>query len=185
MRQEHIKERRKQRKWVRLRIRKRDSNGAYYSVTHDLSLTNKEDFRKYLFLYFYSVFPIFLYCASRHYLSKSSLQLMFVSVFTSWNSENKKTYSAQVRLYCVLFKKIISVWWIISNWFDFNDQIYSNTRVPTQVNTSQHESTRINTSRTRVNTSPTRVNTNQHGSDTSQHESDTSQHKSTRVQNRP
>ena len=109
MRQEHIKERRKQRKWVRLRIRKRDSNGAYYSVTHDLSLTNKEDFRKNLFLYFYSVFPIFLYCASRHYLSKSSLQLMFVSVFTSWNSENKKTYSAQVRLYCVLFKKIISV----------------------------------------------------------------------------
>ena len=168
MRQEHFKERRKQRKWVRLRIRKRDSNGAYYSVTHDLSLTDKEDFRKYLFLYFYSnVFPIFLYCTSRHYLSKSSLQLMLVSVFTSWNSENKKTYSAQVRLYCVLFKKIISVWWIISNWFDFNDQIYSNTRVPTQVNTSQHESTRINTS--------------QHESTRVQHESNTSQHESTRV----
>ena len=40
------------------------------------------------------------------------------------------------------------------------DQVYSNTRVPTQVNTSQHDSTRINTS---------------------QHESDTSQHESTRV----
>ena len=39
------------------------------------------------------------------------------------------------------------------------DQVYSNTRVPTQVNTSQHESTR-------VNTSPTRVNTNQHESKT-------------------
>ena len=54
------------------------------------------------------------------------------------------------------------------------DQVYSNTRVPTQVNTSQHESTR-------VNTSPTRVNTNQHESKTSQHESDTSQHESTQV----
>ena len=42
------------------------------------------------------------------------------------------------------------------------DQVYSNTRVPTQVNTNQHESTRINTSPTRVNTSPKRVNTNQH-----------------------
>ena len=58
------------------------------------------------------------------------------------------------------------------------DQVYSNTRVPTQVNTNQHESTQINTS-------PTRVNTNQHESDTSeqesklvQHESNTCQHKS-------
>ena len=49
MRQEHIKEMRKQKKWVRLRIRKRDSNGAYYSVINDLSLTDKEDFRKCLF----------------------------------------------------------------------------------------------------------------------------------------
>ena len=40
--QEHIKERRKQRKWVRLR-KKRDSKGAYYSVINDLSLTDKED----------------------------------------------------------------------------------------------------------------------------------------------
>ena len=31
-------------------------------------------------------------------------------------------------------------------------QFYSNTRVLTQVNTNQHESTRINTSPTRVNT---------------------------------
>ena len=42
-------------------------------------------------------------------LSKSSLQLIRVSVFVSWNSENKRTCSAQVRLYCVLRKKIISV----------------------------------------------------------------------------
>ena len=44
------------------------------------------------------------------------------------------------------------------------DQIYSNTRVPIQVSTSQHESAR--------------VNTNQHQSKMSQHESDTSQHES-------
>ena len=49
----------------------------------------------------------------------------------------------------------------------FIDQVYSNTRVPTQVNTNQHESTRVRDE-----------------SNTSQHESDTSQHKSTRVQNR-
>ena len=63
---------------------------------------------------------------------------------------------------------------------DFYDQVYSNAWVPTQVNTSQHESTRVNTNQlesntsqhesntslTRVNTSPTRVNTNQHESKT-------------------
>ena len=61
------------------------------------------------------------------------------------------------------------------------DQVYSNTRVPTQVNTNQHESDtnqhKSNTSQhestgarhesTGINTSPTRVNTNQHKSDTS------------------
>ena len=46
--QEHIKERRKRRQWVRPWIRKRDSKGAYYSIKNDLRLTNKEDFRKYL-----------------------------------------------------------------------------------------------------------------------------------------
>ena len=51
------------------------------------------------------------------------------------------------------------------------DQVYSNTRVPTRVNTNQHGSTR--------------VNTNQHESDTSQHKSDTSQHESTRVNTTP
>ena len=43
---------------------------------------------------------------------KSSLQLMkqkLASVFMSWNLENKRTYSAQVRLHCDLLKKIISV----------------------------------------------------------------------------
>ena len=49
------------------------------------------------------------------------------------------------------------------------DQVYSNTRVSTQVNTSQHELTRINTNQrksntsqresTQMNTSLTRVNT--------------------------
>ena len=54
------------------------------------------------------------------------------------------------------------------------DQVYSNTGVPTQVNTnqhefntSQHESTRVRHESTRINTSPTRVNSNQHESDTS------------------
>ena len=51
------------------------------------------------------------------------------------------------------------------------DQVYSNTRVPTQVNMSRHESTRAWHESTRINTSLTRVNTNQYESDTTQRES--------------
>ena len=47
------------------------------------------------------------------------------------------------------------------------DQVYFNTRVPTQVNTNQHESTRVPHESTQINTSPTRVNTDQHESNTS------------------
>ena len=71
----------------------------------DLRLTDKEDFRKYSFY----VFPLFLYCTSGHCLSKCSLQLMLASVFSSWNSVNKRTCSAKVRRDCDLLKKIISV----------------------------------------------------------------------------
>ena len=46
--QEHIKQRRKRRPWVRPWIRKSDSKGAYYSIINDLRLTDKEDFRNYL-----------------------------------------------------------------------------------------------------------------------------------------
>ena len=35
----------------------------------------------------------------------------------------------------------------------FIDQVYSNTQVPTQVNTSQHESNRVNTNQRESNTS--------------------------------
>ena len=65
--------------------------------------------------------------------------------------------------------------------FGKNDQVYSNTRVSTQVNTSQHESTRVRHESTRVRHDSTRINTNQHVSDTSQYESDTIQHESARV----
>ena len=53
-------------------------------------------------------FQFFLYCTSGNCLSKGSLQLLPYSVFTSCNPENKRTYSAQVRRYCVLLKKIIT-----------------------------------------------------------------------------
>ena len=54
--QAHIKEMRKQRQWVRPWIRKRDSKRAYYSIKKQLA-----------------VHPLFLYCLSGHFLSKSSL----------------------------------------------------------------------------------------------------------------
>ena len=47
--QGHIKERRKQRQWVRSWISKGDNKVAYYSIINDLRLTDKEDFRKYCF----------------------------------------------------------------------------------------------------------------------------------------
>lgn len=43
----------------------------------------------------------------------------------------------------------------------FQDQAYSNTWVPVQVNMSQHESTRVGHESTPINTSPERVNTSQ------------------------
>ena len=55
------------------------------------------------------MFPVFLYCTSGQCLSEGSLQLMLASVFKSWNSENKRTYSAEVKLHCDLLKKIICV----------------------------------------------------------------------------
>ena len=52
----------------------------------------------------------------------------------------------------------------------YMDRVYTNTRVPTQVNTSQHESIRVWHESTRINTSlaeSTRINTSQHKSHTS------------------
>ena len=49
---EYIKQKRKRRQWVRPWIRKRDSEGAYYSIISDLRLTGKEDLRKYLLLFY-------------------------------------------------------------------------------------------------------------------------------------
>ena len=66
----------------------------------------------------------------------------------------------------------------------FWDQVYSNIRVPTQVNTNQHESTRVwheSTRINRVNTSPTRVNTSLKRVNTSPTEVNTNHHKSKSV----
>ena len=67
------------------------------------------------------------------------------------------------------------------NYNYLKDQVYSNTRVSTQVNTSQHKSTRITTSLTQVNTRLTRVNMSPTRVNTNQHEPGTSQYKWTRV----
>ena len=64
--QERIKGRRKQRKWLRLRIRKRDSKGKYYLGINNLGLTDKKDFRKYLGMNTLAAIPIQLF-----YLNKN------------------------------------------------------------------------------------------------------------------
>ena len=58
--------------------------------------------------------------------------------------------------------------------FNFQDQVYSNTQVPTQ----SRESTRINASLTRINTNQHESDTSQHEFDMSHHESNTNQHES-------
>ena len=119
----HIKERRRKRRhWVLLWTIKIVSKGAYYSITNDLRLTDEENFRigkKPLaanqILWFCLnknlnyVFTLFFIVHKWTMFIKISWQLMLLYVFTSCNSENKITYSAQVRLHWVLLKKIISV----------------------------------------------------------------------------
>ena len=64
--EEHIKERRKRKKWVRLQIIKKASKKAYYSIINDLSLTDKVDFRKYVRINTFTAIPILLF-----YLNKN------------------------------------------------------------------------------------------------------------------
>ena len=60
--QKRIKERRKQGKWVRPWIKKRDGKGGYYSIINDPSLTDKEDFKKYLRINILAAIPILSFC---------------------------------------------------------------------------------------------------------------------------
>ena len=93
----------------------RDNMGAYYSIINDLRLTDKEvlestseRIHQHTCMFKIKiVFPRFVYCTSGHCFSKSSLHLGLISVFTLWNSENKKAYSAQMRLHCALLKRNI------------------------------------------------------------------------------
>ena len=64
--QVYNKERRKQRKWMRIRIRKKYGIGAYYSIINDLSLTDKKDFRKYLRMNTLAAIPILLFCLNKN-----------------------------------------------------------------------------------------------------------------------
>ena len=58
---EHIKEKRKQRKWVHFQIRKRDSKEANYRIINDLGLVDKEDSRKYLLMNILAAISILLF----------------------------------------------------------------------------------------------------------------------------
>ena len=77
-----------------------------------------------------------------------------------------------------LFKidKLNFTMYILAN---LTDPVYSNTLVPTQVKTSQHESTRVRHEATRIQHESTRINTSLTGVNMNQHKSNTSQHEST------
>ena len=125
----------------------------------------------------------------------------------SHNRENSKMFNITLKYFSFFNNEPPASWvahvtrdflpcysWIKS--FLINDEYQHKS---TRINTSQHESirvqhelTRINTSparvntsptheSTRINTSPTRVNTNQQESNMNQHESDMTEKESTRV----
>ena len=102
--QEYIKEKRKQRKWTRLRIRKRESKGAHYSIIHDLSLTDKEDFRKYLRINKLAAISILLF-----YLNKNWNYVfpLACSILCKWTLLMKKlcTTHACFCFYVIEFRK--------------------------------------------------------------------------------
>ena len=85
--QEYIYERRKQRQWEHPWIRKRYSRGAYYFIMNDLRSMIKGSFRKSISIEIKIMCFHFLYNTTSGHkcLSKRYLQLMLVSVFTSWN----------------------------------------------------------------------------------------------------
>ena len=64
--QKRIKAMWKQRKWLRPWIRKRDGKGVYCSIINDPSLTDKEDFRKYLRLNTLAAIPILSFCLTKN-----------------------------------------------------------------------------------------------------------------------
>ena len=113
----------------------------------------------------------------RKYKVWPELKLILLKIKMLWRSQSTFNYWYQKMLffYIKLWKNHTLIY--ISYFIIIFDQVYSNTRVSTRVNTNQHKSKRINTSLTRINTSLTRINT-------SQHESNTNQHESTRVQNK-
>ena len=73
--EEHIKERRKERKWVPFWIWKRYSKGAYYLIINDLSLGDKEDSGKYLQMNTLTAIPILLF-----YLNKIKIVFTLFSI---------------------------------------------------------------------------------------------------------
>ena len=88
--QEHIKEKRKQRTWTRLRIRK--SKGAYYSIIHDLSLTDKEDFRKYLRIIKLAAISILLFYLNKNWNYVSTCLFYTVQVDTAYQKTLYNSY---------------------------------------------------------------------------------------------
>ena len=64
--QKRVKAMRKQRKWLCPWIRKRDGKGVYCSIINDPSLTDKEDFRKYLRLNTLAAIPILSFCLTKN-----------------------------------------------------------------------------------------------------------------------
>ena len=114
LRQEHIKERRKWRKSVRHSLRKRDSKCSLFIWTI---------LQPFQYFYFIQIkikimFPLFLYCTSGHCLSKSSFQLMLVSVYIMEFRKPKNIFCTSEASLCFTQK---SIFWIMDKikqfWF--------------------------------------------------------------------
>ena len=97
------KERRKRRQWVRFWIRRTDSKGAYYSITNDLRLTDKENFWKKISEKPLAAILIFLFCLNKN----QNYVFPLFSILYKWTLFIKKFFTthASFCFYVMQFRK--------------------------------------------------------------------------------
>ena len=99
----NIKEKRKQRQWVRLRIRKRDSKGACSSIINDLRFDGQENFKKKIIEKPLAAIPVLLFCLNK----QNFILFPLFSILYKWTLFIKKIFTAHASFcfYVMEFRK--------------------------------------------------------------------------------
>ena len=115
----------KQRKWLRPWMRKRDGKGVYCSIINNPSLTDKEDFRKYLRLNTLAAIPILSFCLTKNQNCVSPLFLCLFQFlrhgiqklkwdFIVFYSQKKKKKKKNINIFDGFFLLIIKTKFIFN-----------------------------------------------------------------------